>query len=139
MFEKQGTTDTIDKTGCTILHWAAYQDNINLLKILGHMGIVEKYIEDWDAQEQTPIFKALYKKNEDAVNLFFQMNCDTNVWDKDDLTPRTFSEKYYKHTSPTFLAEFRKYEIRDLIDNSRNFSEVREKMRLEWIWMREVI
>ena len=66
LFEKHVTTDQLDASKCSLVHWAAYQENINILKILDHMGIVDKYIEEKDAQNQTPLFKALYKKNTKA-------------------------------------------------------------------------
>ena len=54
------------------------------------MGLVDKYLEEKDAQNQTPIFKALYKKNEKACKMLLLKNCDTTQKDSSKLTPKEF-------------------------------------------------
>jgi len=64
LFEKKIDPDVKDNNGCTLVHWACYHPNFNVLLMLDHMGLVDKYLDERDAQGQTPIFKALYKKND---------------------------------------------------------------------------
>lgn len=50
LFEKEVNTELLDYNKCSIVHWAAYQQNINILKILDHMGLVDKFLEEKDTQ-----------------------------------------------------------------------------------------
>jgi len=49
LFEKKVNAEILDGSNCSLVHWASYQDNINILKILDHMGLVDKYLEEKDA------------------------------------------------------------------------------------------
>jgi len=115
LFEKRIEAEVVDNSKCSLVHWAAYQDNINILKILDHFGIVDKFIEEKDTQNQTPIFKALYKKNWKACKLLMGKNCDTTQKDANGLTPKEFVTRYFENVNPMFVTAYEKFEIRDII------------------------
>jgi hypothetical protein len=103
------------------------------------MGLVDKYLEEKDGQEQTPLFKALYKKNELAVKLLLSKNCDTTAKDGLGQTPKEFNMRFYDDVAPTFLAAYDKFEIKDIIENARDFDEIKERMSKNYVWISSII
>lgn len=51
-------------------------------------------------------------------------NCDTTHKDSSGLTPKEFCLRYYNDTDPLFLTAYEKFEIWDIIENARDFSEI---------------
>lgn len=50
LFEKRVDAESLDKNKCSLVHWAAYQEfNVNILKVLDHLGLVDKFIEEKDS------------------------------------------------------------------------------------------
>lgn len=103
------------------------------------MGLVDKFLEEKDSQGQTPIFKALFKKNTNACKLLMAKNCDTTHKDSNGLTPKEFCLWYYNNVDPLFLTAYEKFEIRDIIENARNFGEIWENFQRTRVWFNEVI
>lgn len=48
LFEKEVNAEVLDGNKCSIVHWAAYQQNINILKLIDQMGLVDKFLEEKD-------------------------------------------------------------------------------------------
>jgi len=73
------------------------------------------------------------------VKLLLGKNCDTSIKDSKGQTPKDFLLRFYDDVSPTFVAAYIKYETRDIIENARDFSEIREMMEWNWLWMTEIV
>ena len=73
------------------------------------------------------------------MKLLLGKNCDTSIKDSKGQTPKDFLLRFYDDVSPTFVAAYIKYETRDIIENARDFSEIREMMEWNWLWMTEIV
>jgi len=72
------------------------------------------------------LFKALFKKNWKACKLLLGKNCDTTHKDINGLTPKEFCLRYFENSCPTFLTLYEKFEVKDIIHNSRDFNDIKE-------------
>ena len=49
LFEKRVFSDIVDANNCTIAHWAAYQKNINIIRIIDHLSYFDRYLDEKDS------------------------------------------------------------------------------------------
>ena len=131
-------TEFTDNTGCTLLHWACYQGNLNIVKVLDHMGVLDRQLEEKDNSGQTPIFKTLIMQQEETLKYLFKRGADYSVLDNEQLTPRMYVHKHYKDVSLKLVKTIRRCEMRDIVENARNNSDLQSQITNEPGW-RELI
>ena len=75
------------------------------------------------------------------MKLLIRKGCDLSIKDQNGHTPSQCVENYFRKnkTGFKFIQEFKKCETIDMIQNMRDFTEIKEKWQCNWIFFSEVI
>jgi ankyrin repeat protein len=84
-FEKSADPNVVDSFGCTITHWAAFNNNVSFLSLFKSLGILS--IDAKDKAGNTPIFRAVQNISPSATKFLMKEKASLGEINSDNKNP----------------------------------------------------
>ena len=92
-FAKSCDVLTLDVNGCSLMHWAAYNNNTQLLKLFTR-HLVGLDVNKRDKLGMTPIFRAAFNGSLNSLNYLLENGTDLSIKNQNNQTVTDFCRSY---------------------------------------------